>query len=308
MAQYRPRHRKWTEHGNATPRVTKYPGDMPNISAVVAPYLPLARYSDHDRDYFVISAGTPLSLDSNNYLVPGGYQLDIAGGAGTGLIKYTSTDEDYGILSPAGTAVAEDDIVMDGLISSNITVSRPIGVAHESIYVNYSDDYLTPATKGVGPGGVLPTSSRFHNYKVQGRVQILMDYVFELPVVSNRSNIEFPGQAVFNTEAGTAPKPGDFVKINRYSDWVLADASTDSFFDVIGQVIDVDMRHPKGFQQYVQTVFSEDKYPTSFGDGDFDFTELDKMQGSATDGIDNIITYAGEDGTLGTVVVNLIRM
>jgi len=307
MAQYRARHRKWTEQGHATPRVTKYPGDMPNITATVAPYLPLVRWSDHDKDYFVISKGTPVALDSYGYLVPAGLAIDLADGLGAGQVLYTQADEDYGILDAAGNTVTAGDPVCDALLNESITISKPVGVLHESVYVAYSDDYMPAANRGVGPGGVLPSRSRFHNYKAQGHLQILMDYVFELPVVMDTADVLFDGQAVFNGAAGV-PTYGDFVKIDRFSNWVLADPTTDSFYDVIGQIIDMDMRHPKGYLQYVQTLFDENKYPTSFGDGEFDFNGLDKMSGSATEGIDQIITYAGEDGSLGTVVVNLIRM
>lgn len=319
MAQYRAKHRKWTEYGHATPKVTSMPGDAPNIQATVAPYLPTIRYDVFNRDFFVISAGTAVSLDSNNYIVPAGYMLDIAAEAaspGAGVIKYNQEDTDLGILGPDGVLVQAGQSVAATLIAEGITVGFPIAVLHSSVYMNPVKDYLAPADKGVGLGSGLPTRYRYHNYNLaNNRAELLCDYVIEMPVAYSPGDVLFDNMVVYDSQGGTSlPKGGDLVGINAYSNWVKIDTTDaevtayEAIGNAIGQVIDFDARFPKGYLQYVQTMFSEERSPDSFGTGPFDFNDLDKQPGSATGGLSDELSFSGQDGSLGVIKINLIRM
>ena len=316
MAQYRANHKKWTEFGHATPNVTCLPGDMPNTQSTVAPYLPFIRDSVWDRYYFVISAGTPVALDSNNYIVPAGLAVDLAAevaSPGAGVLAYSQTDVDAGVIGPDGEYVTLAQSVAATLVTAGITISKPFAVLHESAYWAFSDDLAAPANKGVGLGAGLPTRARHHNFIAQTKPSLLCDYVLDVPVVASVAQ-QAPycgGQLVFDA-VGAAPKPGDLVKINAYSAFVTADPDTDTFADIIGQVIDVDKRFPKGYLQFVQTVYSSglDTAPASAFEGisfNGNFNTLDAMAGSATEGLSDSIVAAGGSAVLGTVRINLIR-
>ncbi len=134
-----------------------------------AAYLPLERYEPTFQDWKVIGAGKPVALDSNGAMVPAGYKLLVALGAGNGP-QYTQTDVDQGVLKADGSAAAVGDYVIDTVISEGITVGRCAGVASYDAYQLSGSDPTNPATY------------KYHNYNRQTGVAILTDYYLEFPV------------------------------------------------------------------------------------------------------------------------------
>ena len=301
---YSANHRKYEQSGHITPGVFKQDGKNPTLPCTVAPYLPTQRYNKHDEDWIVLSQGKLVAQDSYGYVVPAGYALDRANEVadGSGVITYTQDDVDEGILNAEGNTVTLAEKVVTSLIAAGITVGRPFAVAALSYYRSSSDELRAISAKRVALGGSLPIEWRYNNYNPQGKISFEMDYVLELPVISTYVGMPFKGSAVFYSNEGRSlPIVTSYVKSNVYSDFVLLDTGTDSWFEKVGQIISIDQRFPKGFLKYVQTVFGTD---TGGGAGS-DFSTLDEMPGSASDGLPDKITYAGGSATLGTVQINL---
>lgn len=134
-----------------------------------AAYLPLERFEPTFQDWKVIGAGKPVALDSAGSMVPAGYKLLIALGAGNGP-QYTQNDVDHGIIKADGAPAALNDFVIDAMITAGLTVGRCGGVASYDAYQLSGSDPTNPATY------------KFHNYNRQTGVAMLTDYYLEYPV------------------------------------------------------------------------------------------------------------------------------
>jgi len=134
-----------------------------------APYLPLERFEPTFQDWKVIGAGKPVALDSNGFMVPAGYKLLLALGAGNGP-QYTQTDVDHRVLNAQGVLVAAAEYVINSMIAGGVTVGRCAGVASYDAYELSGSDPSNPATY------------KYHNYSRQNGVAILTDYYLEYPV------------------------------------------------------------------------------------------------------------------------------
>jgi hypothetical protein len=350
-----------------------------------APYLPLERYEPTFQDYKVIAAGKPVALDVDGFMVPAGYRLLYALGAGNGP-QYTQTDVDHGVLKADGTAAAVNDYVIDTMITESKTVGRCCGVASYDAYQLSGSDPTNPATY------------RRHNYNRQTGVAILTDYYLEFPVepyeriehtmtatiagadqgdfdfahntvldytvkikVNGRRDVDFtfvggtPDKADWNSgttndylkigdqveveylyeNTGTynAPfagiaswrgsaAPGDLVTYDQnsafitYAPGTIDDTSTgdrsaqiaaeiDATLDILGTVYLVDTNFPKQFLDRVKTAY-DPRLTGDILDGRTGLaSKLDRMPGSATDGMPHNVFYAGGDQTTGIVRFNL---
>ena len=134
-----------------------------------ASYLPLERYESTFQDWKVIGAGKPVSCDSNGAMVPAGYRLLLALGAGNGP-QYTQTDVDHGVVRADGVLAALNDYVIDAMLTASLTVGRCLGVTSYDAYQLSGSDPSNPATY------------KFHNYNRQSGVAVLTDYYLEYPV------------------------------------------------------------------------------------------------------------------------------
>lgn len=294
--------KKWTDQGVMTPGVFKQEDYTPSLRATVAPYLPLVRYSEKDRDYVVISQGKPIAFDSYGYIVPAGLALEIAAevaSPGSSTIAYTATDVAAGVVGPDGTAVSAGEKVAALLVAAGVTVSLPFALAFTSYYRANSDTFVTMANKEIGGGGVLPHKFRYHNYNPQGKVSVITHKIVEVPVVATYDPV-FGGVVVFDSNDSNAlPTMGAKVKIDANSNFVLWDPTDNDDaaapWTKLGTVVDIDLRWPKGYLQYVKTVYGTD----TGGGGEMGV--LDQSPGSATSGLPSIITYAGGTADLGTV-------
>lgn len=134
-----------------------------------APYLPLGRFEPIFQDYYVISAGTPVAVDSNGWLVPAGMRLLLALGAGNGP-QYTQLDVQFGVKNAQGNLVSAGDFVIDSMIAAGLSVGRIMGVASYDAVGQFGADPTNPATY------------KFHNYNRQSGIAVLTDYLLEFPI------------------------------------------------------------------------------------------------------------------------------
>lgn len=277
-----------TKHYNKgdwqTPAVMFSEGMHPAGQFMPAPYLPFVRGKGEEvYTHVVVSTGKVVAFDSNGYLVPAGILDSDA--------AYTVVDVQEGVVGPDGNPVVAGEKVADKMRAAGITVSAPVGVAFF--------DYL----RNPGGDGINPLDLNFQNLNYQNRVTFTTDYVIELPIVESDevyAKAPMAGIAAFiaakGTNAGTGTvadfttiKPGDFVTFDKNSNLIV---TTDKTGDkVIGQVLQVVKPRANSMLKYVRT--------SSNGGG-----ELNKMPGSATDGVGHKLSYSGG---YGLVRVNLIN-
>jgi hypothetical protein len=344
-----------------------------------APYLPLERYEPTFQDWKVLAAGKPVACDSNGFMVPAGYRLLLALGAGNGP-QYSANDEAHGVIKADGVAAVAGDFVIDAMLTAGLTVGRCAGVASYDAYQLSGSDPSNPATL------------KFHNYSRQNGVAVLTDYYLEFPVepyervshkiettiagadqgdfqlahntaldftvkvtVQGRRDVDFtfvdgtPDSIDWNSgttddylkigdkvvveylyeNTGTYNAPftgvaswrggatcGDLVTFDQNSAWVTytpgtiasfadAEAELDKSLDIVGTVYLVDANFPKQFLDKVKTAY-DDRLTGSIVDGRTgEISKLDRMPGSATDGLPHNIFYAGGDKFTGIVRFNL---
>lgn len=98
-------------------------------------------------------------------------------------------------------------------------------------------------------------------------------------------------------------KPGDFVKCNADSNFVVADPSTENFSDIIGQVLEVEDLFAKDALDKVRTAY--DSIGTNAAGSLPGYAgQMDQMPGSATGGVSDKVHYAGAANLV--VRINLI--
>lgn len=154
-----------------------------------APYLALGRFEPLFQDYFVISAGTPVAVDSNGWLVPAGFRKLLALGAGHGP-QYTQLDAQHKMKNAQGNLVAANEYVVDSMIAAGVSVGRIMGVASYDVYATYGADSANPATY------------KYHNYNKQSGVAVLTDYLLEFPVEPFK-RIDHKMEETLGADAGT---------------------------------------------------------------------------------------------------------
>ena len=292
--------KRYTQYGHINPVSERVEGQRPPLQATAAPYLPLVRGQQYDNDYFVVSSGKAVAFDTNGYLVPAGLALDVAavelGGAGT--ILYTQTEVDNMVVKPSGDGyVSVGDSVAELMVDAGIGVQPCIGVASVSYYRCATDLYKPLRTKNRRFDILLPQNLRRLNYKRQTTGSIVRSYVLRYPVVA-AYDPPWGGIAVFSTASGN-PMPGDFVTFDMNSN--IAIQTTPATQQRIGQLLKWDADFPKGYLDYVRTAYGRN---TGGGAGS-EFDELDKMPGSATEGLPDRIIYAGGSAALGDCEVHI---
>ncbi len=112
---YTTNHKKWDHVGNMTPNVEISEGIRPAEELAPAAYLRLVRFDKYLEDYYVVSAGKVVALDTNGDVVPAGlkYQKeDFATGTGIDGSSGTAIGSVTGILKDGvddgGTTDVED--------------------------------------------------------------------------------------------------------------------------------------------------------------------------------------------------------
>lgn len=134
-----------------------------------APFLPSVRLEVLNYDQIVISAGSPVAQLNTGYIVPAGYKLILAAGAGQGPV-YTQEDAIAGIKNAMGVPVTPGEFVVDAMIAAGLSVGFCIGVASYDVFMQLNSDPHNPATY------------KYHNYNRQNSVAVLTNYLLEFPV------------------------------------------------------------------------------------------------------------------------------
>ncbi|MHA2064042.1 MAG: hypothetical protein ACXABY_06645 [Candidatus Thorarchaeota archaeon] len=175
-------------------------------------------------------------------------------------------------------------------------------------------------TEVESPDGIRQAGDFYIDYEV-GTLMVYSVDGQTLPALAGNTityfhNATAPGAvSSFGCVASTTTelRPGDYLKCDANSNFVRADPSSDSFFEVIGQVLALDSNHPKDYLDRVRTAFSPALATSALGtlsNGTRAVTlsqnrgQLDQLTGSATGGMPTLLTYAGGADTI--VLINLI--
>jgi len=311
--------KNWQGVDYMTPDVGWSEGITPNISAHVAPYLPLLRKEEEAKCYITNSTGKVVTFAEDGFIIPAGYRIDMAAVRAAGNVTaathaYTAIDVAQQVRNSNGDLATSGEKVVASMFSltSAITgatgkstrpvgtrdnnVQHPVGIAPYNYYRNSSNNLTPPGLGSANPVQVA-SNNRLYNSSPQEHVAILCDYVCQYAICTSYDPT-FEGMAVF-IDALADIHPGEFVTYDIDSNLAKANTSTASFFDVVGQAVRVDTYWPKNYTEFVKT-----RYSTSIS-GLPAFNDLDRMPGTATEGLPAEMTYANT--TVGLVVVNLIR-
>ena len=165
--QYVGNHKQWDHVGTITPDFEISEGIRPAEEFKPAAWIPVQRYDKFYEEYFVISAGKIVALDSDGRVVPAQY------GVGAATVTYTQEDVDEGT-TDLSTGNACDATSISGsphTVSTYTAVSKPIGVAQYNFW------------QWAGGDGIDPSQYRKHNHNLQHQVSVLCDYYIEMPLV-----------------------------------------------------------------------------------------------------------------------------
>lgn len=326
--------------GSITPNMFISEGLRPAQKFLPAAYLRLVRYDKKVDEYKVISTGKAVSVDWNNYLVPAGLAYDIkyaldnkatlnskadfitAANAGRFAEVYDSSDVAEGVKNSQGEAVTVGEPVVASFFTDYDAtkvqlngVGKVIGLAPQDIW---RSAYATEGYSGT------PMDTRYANFELQTGSTVLTRYFIELPVVSDHTALILPGMTVFE---GSAPKPGSLVTFNSRSNLVELSALEASAFAagtagdptdaelkaefnriiefvnsnekaVLGKVLYVDTQFPKDFLEMVRT----------YKPNGVNISMLQTPDGSATKGLPNLLTFAGQvdPSSAKTVKINIL--
>lgn len=193
------------------------------------------------------------------------------------------------------STVTADNAALAALLANEVTslaavkkagdyfVDYPVGV----VFL-YSSDATTVPTAISGASGTV----RLTYYRLNAAASTVSKFA---SVLGNASMI----------------KAGDFLKVGASSNWVLADPSSDNFASIMGQVIGFET-YPRDGLDRVKTAFN----PTigtsaagsvgsgAAGSASVNLGQMDRMPGSATGGVPDLINFAGAADTM--VIVNLV--
>lgn len=262
---------------------------------IPAPYLPAIRVEQINLDPIVIAAGKPVCLDSHGYVVPAGYKLMTADNSPV----YTALDVANNVRKLDGTPVVAGTKVFNAI--SGVKFGRAFGVASYDTYMQPNENPFNPATYFR------------NNYNRQNGISVLTNYVLQFPIQANKENIQFAGMTVF---ADSTVVPGDLVTYNADSNFVVYKVPTigaiedvkkaiEGTFEVLGTVSFVDKEFPKQMLDRVKTAYDTRLYSEIKNADGSAFDELNKLPGSANDGVPHVIQYAGGDLTSGVVSFKL---
>lgn len=216
---YNPVHKRWGEWGNVTPNVEVSEGIRPAQRYIPAPYLPLVRYDEYHRLWYTMSAFTPVTVDSQNFLIPAGLALQFRKAAaaagtynfGTGqtdpLTRYTATDVTEGVRNMRGETVVAGEPVIWSIWASNssktfgstengdtaatsplVNMNFPcIGLVNQDTYAWYAEIpsgmTVVSARANFYPAEGSPHVSKYHNFVPQLIVGVTTKTFIEAPIV-----------------------------------------------------------------------------------------------------------------------------
>lgn len=148
-------------------------------AAKPADWLPVLLEDQYNNEWWVILAGTIISLDRTISGVP---RIVPAVGASAMTITYGAADVGYTVDADNPTGAGKALVASAGSPSAQIPANKPVGWAWHHYYSASIEERLV-------------------NYELQPWVSILCDYEVELALIDNTSTIQ-------NFESGSFVKPG----------------------------------------------------------------------------------------------------
>ncbi len=338
--QYVANHKKWDHVGNLTPNIEISEGIRPAEELIPASYLPLVRFDKYLEDYFVISAGKVVALDSNGDVVPAGLKLqaeayqaawdaegDLLGANRTAArlaVDALGTASTYaaidlaqpningpGVNHAGGNAAATGDYVVEGFFKVQ-TVANGIVYVADMVTADENDadqDLETPYEITVSwPLGIAP----YNYFRWAGGVH------GGNPSGMNFHNYNMQHQlAVLCDYYIELPRVDDKASIEFSGMAVLFDSSLDlAPGDFLTYDLNSDMVKWTEGSDFFEAVLGQAwKIDTGFPKDYLErvrtayqgLGELDKMPGSANAGLPDNISYAGGTAAKGVVRINLIN-
>lgn len=295
------KHKLYDDRGHITPNFEFSEGVRPAGEFMPAPYLSAVRFNVYFEEYFVLSGGKIVAMDSNGNIVPAGLrkqaaayktEFDASGEAAAdalvGLTTYTLMDTQRGATDAEGNAAADGTPVVKALfnigggapLAQNITISNPVGVSSYNYWAH------------PGGNGENPIDFNVYNFSLQNKVAFVCDYQLELPIVEDTATYDaapFAGMGAMVASAGSV-QSGMFVTYDENSNFVLtADDAGYSYgtttppSEVLGQVLSTDLRLVRDYLDRVRTRYD-------------DFGDLEKMPGTASEGKSDTLLYSGGYG------------
>ncbi len=338
---YTTNHKGWDHVGNLTPNIEISEGIRPAEELKPAGYLKLVRFDKYSEDYYVVSAGKVVALDSNGDVVPAGLALQAA-------IYATAWDDENGNLgtnrTAARTAVLNTSLlpgVTPGAAAYDATDVDPVG-SGVAVKTDTGNDVVA----------AMQMVENFFTVVTDGGAKRVCDMVVadEDDADSNLTQVLFISKPIgiapynfFRWAGGDGFNPSEYThhNYNRQhqvavlcdyyielpvvadktlikfpqitcvhdpnatllpGDFLIVDASSDM----------VEWAGTESFDEVIGQVWKIDtSYPKDYldrvrtayeGMGD-----LDKMPGTANLGLPDQISYSGGDGTLGMCRINLIN-
>lgn len=176
-----------------------------------APWLPLLRFNQEQREYVVISRQKPVAF-VDGLLVPAGYRFEYEaikkGEAAT--IFYTQIDVTEGVKNYKGEDVKVGEAVLQSVVDSgDQPVSYFVGI------VNY-DAFREP-----GGDAFNPTTLRSYNFNPQATVSFNMDYHYEYPLVKDDADYAKAPYVAVTAFIGQNVKAGQFVTYDKNSNFIV---------------------------------------------------------------------------------------
>lgn len=180
--------------GRITPNVDWSESHRPHFEAQVASWLPVVRFEQELKSWFVVSSGKIISVDREKNLVLSGYKKAWTPGA-TSVLTYTADDYAAGTIDlTTGVAYAVNGttnyseaqitnaLIARGLIKATERamdfISHPIGYASYNYYQAAGSNVRNPSTY------------TYHNFKPQELVAVTCDYVMVAPLTPAATTTE----------------------------------------------------------------------------------------------------------------------
>ena len=293
---------------------TKHNYNMQHAVAVLCDYvirLPLVPAAVLTETVNAAATGSALTLASGNVFTRANAILYAAGRYNTtyGTVPVKTTDTVIA-LALAHYPIAQNEnlttsIAMSSLDTGNLASAVLVTEVTSVSQVNAAGRYFVDYPAGVifiysADGAALPTG-------ITGATTPTIQYFSLNSAPSSALLSKF---ACVLTSSTVIPH-GAFLKYGASSNLVLADPASDSFGDIIGQVVGVEKWPLDGLDR-VKTAFNPPIGTSSLGgmangvpgSASANLGQLDRMPGSSTGGIPDLITFAGGADTV--LIINLV--
>lgn len=203
------------QEGQVTPDNKYHEGIDSTGRVQVASFLPILRKDEEKFTNIVISSGTPVAFYEDR-LVPAGYKLELEAvkGGAQPTIKYTLLDVQAKIRNAQGVVVTEGEGVVTSILAkdADAAISGFVGLVNTNCF------------EFAGGDGHNPANYKYTNFNPQPQVSFNMQYVYEVPLVTDDAQYAAAPLRGITAMIGSADevKPGMFLTYNKDSNFVLA--------------------------------------------------------------------------------------